>query len=142
VIVFTVIACLIAPNLGRPEFGGIFTFIQEFQGFISPGVLAIFLFALLVPKAPRFLGWLGILLNACVYGLLKISVPSLAFLDRMAVSFGVVLLVLLICTLVRPLQTPVVLPQNKNIEIKHSKGAMVSGGLVVAMTLVLYVIFW
>ena len=113
VIVFTIIACLIAPNLGRPEFGGIFTFIQEFQGFISPGVLAIFLFGLLVPKAPRFLGWLGIILNACVYGLLKISVPSLAFLDLMAVSFGVVLLVLLVLTLLKPLQAPVVLPRNE-----------------------------
>jgi SSS family solute:Na+ symporter len=35
-VAFVLIAILIAPSLGHPRFGGIFTFIQEFQGFISP----------------------------------------------------------------------------------------------------------
>jgi SSS family solute:Na+ symporter len=62
-VLFVLISCVIAPNLGNPGFGGIFTFIQEFQRFISPGVLMVFLFGFLVPRAPRFLGWLGILVN-------------------------------------------------------------------------------
>jgi SSS family solute:Na+ symporter len=48
VVLFVLVAMLIAPALGDPAFGGIFTFIQEFQGFISPGILAIFLFGLLI----------------------------------------------------------------------------------------------
>ena len=32
-VVFVVIGCLIAPVLGNPRFGGIFKYIQEFQGF-------------------------------------------------------------------------------------------------------------
>ena len=39
VVIFVLISCLIAPGLGDPKFGGIFSFIQEFQGFISPGIL-------------------------------------------------------------------------------------------------------
>jgi len=60
---FALIAMIIAPSLDNPKFGGIFTFIQEFQGFISPGVLAIFLFGLLVNRTPRFAGTVGLILN-------------------------------------------------------------------------------
>ncbi|MFB3077002.1 MAG: SLC5 family protein, partial [Lysobacterales bacterium] len=41
-LIFVVIVCLIAPSLGTPRFHGIFTYIQEFQGYISPGILAAF----------------------------------------------------------------------------------------------------
>ena len=141
-LVFTVIACLIAPSLGRPEFGGIFTFIQEFQGFISPGILAVFLFGFLVHRAPRYIGWVGILLNAGLYGTLKFAAPGLAFLDRMAVCFGIVLVVLTILRLVNPLKEPVVMPVSNQIALESSGLAKACGVGVVILTLVLYVIFW
>ncbi len=139
---FVAIACVIAPMLGRPEFGGIFTFIQEFQGFISPGVLGVFLFGFLVPKAPRYLGWLGILVNAALYGTLKVALPSVAFLDRMAICFAVVIAVLGILTLVNPLKEPVKLPVNKEIALESSPLAKTCGWIVVVLTLALYAIFW
>ena len=37
VVIFAALACLISPMLADPRFGGLFKFIQEFQGFISPG---------------------------------------------------------------------------------------------------------
>jgi len=45
--VFLVIGCLIAPILANPALKGIFTYLQEFQGFISPGILAAFAFGLI-----------------------------------------------------------------------------------------------
>jgi len=141
VIGFVAIACVIAPSLGRPEFGGIFTFIQEFQGFISPGILAVCLFGLLVPRAPRFLGWLGILLNAVLYGLFKETL-EVAFLDRMAICFGIVIVVLTLCTLVRPLAQPVILPVNKGFDVTPSPGAKMAGIGICIATVVLYIVFW
>lgn len=49
-LLFVVLGCLIAPFLGDPRFMGIFTYIQEFQGYISPGILAAFIFGILVKK--------------------------------------------------------------------------------------------
>lgn len=141
-LVFVAIACIIAPQLGRPEFGGIFSFIQEFQGFISPGVLAVFLFGFLVHKAPRYLGWLGILVNAALYGILKFAVPDLAFLNRMAICFGVVLAIMAILTAVNPLPQPVAMPVNNQIPLESSRSAKIWGWVVVGATLALYVIFW
>jgi SSS family solute:Na+ symporter len=142
VVAFVLIAMAIAPSLGSPRFGGIFTFIQEFQGFISPGILAIFLFGLLVPKAPRVVGTVGLILNPILYGSLKVMLPSVAFLDRMAICFGVVVAVLAVITFLRPLDKPVELPVNEKMDMTSSRSVRVLGWGVVVLTLILYGIFW
>ncbi len=151
-LIFVLIAVFIAPKLDNPKFGGIFTFIQEFQGFISPGVLAIFLFGLLVHRAPRFAGTVGLILNPILYGILKWggltgigflqSLSSLSFLDRMAVCFFIVLAVLTAITLLRPMSKPVELPVNEKMNVTTSKTAKFYGFGVVALTILLYIIFW
>jgi SSS family solute:Na+ symporter len=142
VVAFVLIAMFIAPKLGNPKFGGIFTFIQEFQGFISPGILSIFIFGVLVHKAPRSVGTVGLILNPILYGSLKLFMPQIAFLNRMAICFGVILAVLTVMTLIKPLAEPVVLPVNAKMDMKTDKGTKIFGMVVIAMTLVLYVIFW
>ena len=141
-VLFVLIACLIAPNLGNPAFGGIFTFIQEFQGFISPGVLMVFLFGFLVPRAPRFLGWLGILVNVVLYGYLYMFQSSIPFLNRMAICFGVVFAVMMIITLVKPMAKPVVMPTTDLIALESSKIAKIWAVGVVIATIALYIVFY
>jgi SSS family solute:Na+ symporter len=147
VVLFTIVGCLIAPQLNDPRFKGIFTYIQEFQGFFSPGVLAVFLFGLFVHRAPRLCGWLGLLLSWPVYGFLKWGWPLLgfediAFLNRMAITFGTCLAALALATLVAPLRQPVTLPEQTKISLDHSSGAKFWGGLVILVTIALYWKFW
>lgn len=156
VVVFVLIAMIIAPSLGHPKFGGIFTFIQEFQGFISSGILAIFLFGVLVHRAPRYVGTVGLILNPVLYGIFKFSpqIPGLksigvlqtvaawSFLDRMALCFGLIIVVLTVMTLVRPLPKPVDLPVNPKMDMTTSQGAKAFGAIVILLTIALYVIFW
>jgi SSS family solute:Na+ symporter len=142
-LLFVLIACLIAPSLSNPAFGGIFNFIQEFQGFISPGILAVYLFGFLVPRAPRYLGWLGIVINVALYGGLKwFLAPEMAFLNRMAVCFGVVVLVLGAITFLKPMAKPVVLPTTDLIQLESSRSAKIIGIGIVVLTLCLYALFW
>jgi SSS family solute:Na+ symporter len=147
VCLFTVIGCWLAPQLNKPEFKGIFTYIQEFQGFFSPGVLAVFLFGLFVSRAPRICGLLGLLISPPVYAFLKWGLPPLgfaeiAFLDRMAITFGADLAVLALLTLIAPLKQPVALPEQSKIDLAHSTGAKFWGVIVVLATLALYWKFW
>jgi SSS family solute:Na+ symporter len=64
--VIVVIACLWAPVVSG--FEGVFNYIQEIWGFISPGIVAAFLVGLVVKKAPPIAAkgamWLGIPLYA------------------------------------------------------------------------------
>jgi SSS family solute:Na+ symporter len=140
-LVFVLIAMLIAPNLDSPRFGGIFTFIQEFQGFISPGILAVFVFGLLVSRAPRFVGMVGLILNPILYGIMKIVLTDVSFLNRMAYCFLIVIAVLGVLTLIRPLREPLVMPVNDRIPLETSAGAKILGVGVVALTIVLYFVF-
>ncbi|MCW1915938.1 transporter [Luteolibacter sp. GHJ8] len=153
-LLFVLISCLIAPQLGDPKFGGIFTFIQEFQGFISPGVLAVFLFGFLSPRTPRYFGWVGILTNAVLYYAIKQWIgpaladnglwfaPSVSYVDRMGLCFLTVVVLGFILTLANPLREPVKLPVTDLIQLESSKTAKVWGGIVIVATILLYVIFW
>ena len=142
VVVFVFIAMLIAPRLDNPKFGGIFTFIQEFQGFISPGILSIFLFGVLVHRAPRACGTVGLIINPILYGGLKYFAPDIAFLNRMAICFFVILAVLAIMTVLKPLPEPVTLPVNPAMDMRTDQRTKIFGVAVVLLTLSLYVIFW
>lgn len=164
VALFVLIAMSLAPMLANPEFGGIFHYVQEFQGFLSPGVLAVFLFGLLVHRAPRACGKTGLILSPILFTLFKFAdkipgasvIPGLveplakdfkavvdwSFLDRMSLTFLIVLGVLTAMTLVRPLKQPVDLPVNPEMNVENSKPAMFLGGIVILLTLVLYAIFW
>ncbi len=139
---FAVLGCIMSPLLDNPAFGGIFKYIQEFQGFISPGILAVFVFGLLVHRAPAMCGVVGLVVNPIVYGLLKVVAPNLAFLDRMAVCFFVVLALMAVMTWMKPLAKPVELPVTTRIRLESSKGAKTAGIGVVVVTLVLYGVFW
>ena len=142
VIVFVFIAMLIAPRLDNPKFGGIFTFIQEFQGFISPGILSIFLFGVLVHRAPRACGTVGLIINPILYGSLKYFAPEIAFLNRMAICFFVILAVLALMTMLKPLPQPVILPVNETMDMRTDVRTKIFGGAVILLTITLYVIFW
>lgn len=140
--ILVIIGCLIAPVLASPRFKGAFAFIQEFQGFISPGILTIFLFGLFVKKAPRSCGILGLILSPIIYGILFFGWHEMAFLNRMAITVGIIALILAILTLMNPLKEALTLPATTKIELVWSKGSIYFGGFVVLLTIALYIIFF
>ncbi|MFA5688062.1 MAG: sodium/solute symporter [Kiritimatiellales bacterium] len=142
VVLFTVIGCAVAPQLANPKFGGVFNFIQEFQGYISPGILGVFIFGLIVKKAPAMAGVAGLIVNPVAYQLLKMYVPQLAFLNRMAICLGIVFIVMAIITLIKPAVHPGKIQAEKTVDLTPSKDALIVGIIVVVATLALYVYFW
>lgn len=141
-IVFLLIVCLIAPQLDNPGFGGIFTYIQEFQGYISPGILAVFVFGMIFKKAPAAAGVTGLILSVPVYGLLQWRFGDMAFLNRMAITFVIDLIAMGLITAVAPLPAPKVMPVREEFDMRPAKSVVWLGGVVIAITLVLYAIFW
>jgi len=147
VVAFSAIAIFLAPQLGNPKISNsIFTIIQESQGLISPGILAVFVFGLLVRKAPPVAGVVGLLTNIVTYGGMyllgryKIG-PEIQFLNRMAICFALCLLVMWIITMMKPLARPVEFKIQSNVNLTGSKGAKLAGIVVVVITLILYVLF-
>lgn len=152
VVLFVILASFVAPSLDN--FTSIFAYIQEFQGFISPGILAVFIFGFFSPKTPRYFGAVGIGINVVCYGAFKWLIgdwlvskgwwysDQIAFLDRMAICFFIVILTGIIITIVSPMKNPVVMPVNDKMDLKSSPGAKICGLGVVVATVILYAVFW
>ncbi len=141
-VVFVVIGCLIAPRLADPRFRGVFHYIQDFQGYISPGILAAFVFGLFVRRAPNAAGMTALLLNVPVYGILHLDrFSSIAFLNKMAITFGVVIAAMTVITAARPLSEPVKLPIRDGLDVRRPPLVTVLGGAVVLVAAGFYVIF-
>jgi SSS family solute:Na+ symporter len=141
-LLFVLLGCLIAPYLGDPKFMGIFTYIQEFQGYISPGILAAFIFGIMVKKAPPSAGVAALLTFVPIYGFLQWQYGEIAFLNRMAITFGIILILMTIITIIKPLKEPIRLPKRTDIDLTATPQLIWWGGLVIFVTLVLYAIFW
>ena len=63
-------ACLIAPLPG--SFEGVFNYIQEIWGFISPGIVAAFLVGLVLKRAPTAAGRTALILGPILYACSRI----------------------------------------------------------------------
>ena len=142
VVVFAVIAVILAPMLGNPKIGNsIFTIIQEAQGFISPGILAVFVFGLISRKAPPMAGVIGLLTNIVSYGALKMVAPNIQFLNRMAICFALCLIIMALIRKLWPLAQPIEFKAKTDINLEPSKGARLVGVIIVLLTLALYAVF-
>lgn len=142
-VLFVVTGCLIAPQLGNPKFQGIFHYIQDFQGFISPGILAAFVFGLIFKRAPASAAITALILNVPVYGILHLKYfDHIVFLNKMAITFGTLILSMGIITFFKALPKPKDLPSGGHIDLKSSSSIVWLGAAVIAVTVALYIIFW
>ncbi|MCD6441267.1 MAG: solute:sodium symporter family transporter, partial [Candidatus Marinimicrobia bacterium] len=149
--VFLIIGCLIAPNLANPALKGIFTYLQEFQGFISPGILAAFAFGMIFKRAPKAAGISALVLNPIIYGILlifcgslpvfeKVQIVQIAFLNRMAITFIIIVIVMAIITLLKPLDKPVTMPERKEFDMQSTPVIKWLGAAVIVAVVMLYII--
>ena len=139
---FVVLGCLLAPRLADPKFGGVFQYIQQFQGYIWPGVVAAFLFGMVVPKAPGMAGVAALISGPIIYGLFQRFSHRLHFLIQVALAFVLVLAIMGVITVLKPLAEPKVLPVREGVEVKTAPVVKLVGAVVLAAVAVFYVIFW
>lgn len=142
VVCFAIIACGLAPLLGDPNISNsIFTIIQESQGLISPGILAVFVVGLVLRRCPRIAGVVGLFTSIVCYAGLKLVAPSIQFLNRMAIVFGICVAVMVVLSFVAPMKEPVTFEAKTDLNLESSKNARIAGIIAVVLTLVLYVVF-
>lgn len=140
-LVCMLIGCAIAPQLGR--YGGIFSFMQDLQGYISPGILAAFVFGFVVKRAPAAAALTGMLINVPVYGLLHLPAFSgICFLNKMAITFTLIVLAMIFVTIWRPRSEPVIMPNNARFDQRSDPLVYTLGWLLIGVALALYFIWW
>jgi len=137
--VVVISACLWTPVM--KDVKSIFMTIQELSGLFSPGICAAFLFGLFWSKTPPIGANGALLMSVPVYGLLFLLIPEVAFLHRLWFTFLILSVYIIVVTLWRPLEKPVVMP--KSTLNMHSPRSVKIGGIVILIaTALLYIIFW
>ena len=104
--------------------------------------MAAFVFGLLVKRAPAAAGVTGLLLTVPVYGFLKWQFGEIAFLNRMAITFVIIIIVMAIMTKLKPLSEPKVMPVREEFDMRPAPSVLWLGGAVIIITIALYIIFW
>jgi len=163
-LVFVVIGCVIAPYIDDPRFRGVFHYIQDFQGYASPGILACFVFGFFVKRAPASAAVAGLLLNVAVYGVLHLNAAflktigvdgrwswldgfaslceSTCFLNKMAITFGVIVAAMTVITLAKPLKQPKVMPVREGFDAAPAPSVIWLGTAIIVIVVALYALLW
>ena len=148
VIVAMGIAALIAPALKNLD--QVYQFIQEYVGFISPGVLAIFLMGFFWKRTTAAAALTGSLLTIPVSTILKFLpvwtngiFPDYPFLDRMTITFVIIVLIMILISLFgksSPDKSHSIIIDKKDFQVSH---AFILGSVIIMGILAgLYTVFW
>ena len=148
IIVATLIAIVIAPALR--SFEQVYQFIQEYVGFISPGVFAIFLLGFFWKRTTSNAALVAALLTIPLSILFKFLplltqgiVSPIPFLHRMSWVFVIILMLMTVITLADPKSKNN--PQGLEIDrsmFKVSPSFMVASIIICGILAALYTVFW
>jgi SSS family solute:Na+ symporter len=141
VLVAFIIALAVAPAL--KSFGQGFQYIQEFTGFISPGILAMFLMGFFWKRSNSNGALAATVISIPLSILLKYTVPSMPFLNRMSAVFLVCVGLILLFGILDPKtkNNPKALEVDSSM-FKMSTGFLVGVVILSAVIAVIYILNW
>ena len=117
-----------------------FEYIQLFQGYVSAGILAVFIYGLVNRSGGEWAGVIGLIANPILYGFMSTKFPDMHFLWWMSYSLIGVLVILFIYGFIHKRAEKVVFATNTTMDLTTSRPALMWGLVVCAATVLLYVV--
>ena len=148
VIVAMLIASLVAPALKTLDQA--YQFVQEYVGFISPGVLSIFLLGFFWKRTTSTAALTSAILTIPVSTILKFlpgwtngAFPDFPFMDRMTIVFVFLMLLMIVMSLAdrRSKDNPEVILIDATM-YRSSPGFIVGSVIIIGILAALYTIFY
>jgi SSS family solute:Na+ symporter len=148
VIIAMLLAAMVTPALKSLDQA--YQFIQEYVGFFSPGVLAIFLLGLFWKKTTTAAALAGAILTIPISTGLKFlpswsggAFPDYPFLDRMTITFIIITVMMITISLLKP--APV--SDKYAIEVdtamfKVNMSFVIGSVIICGILMALYTVFW
>ncbi|NYF34113.1 MULTISPECIES: sodium/sugar symporter [Sphingopyxis] len=148
-----VVATLLAIFTARPLLGSLdqaFQYIQEFSGFVTPGITVIFLLGLFWPRATEA----GALVGAVASVLFSLifwfpaewggiaAFNAVPFMDRMLIVFFASLALAVIVSLARPARADSNRIVMQGVSFATTRGFNIAGVLVILILIALYATWW
>jgi SSS family solute:Na+ symporter len=148
VIVAMLIGAIVTPALKSLDQA--YQFIQEYVGFVSPGVLAIFALGLFWKRTTAAAALTGALLTIPISVVLKFlpvwtngAFPDYPFIDRMGITFVIIFITMIAMSLAEPFDknNPHVIEVDKSM-FKVNTGFVIGSIIILGILAALYTVFW
>ena len=141
IVIGFLVALAIAPAL--KSFGQGFNYIQEFTGFVTPGILAMFLMGFFWKRANANGALAATLISIPLSAFLKYAIPSLPFMNRMGWVFLACVALMLLFGWMDPRskENPKALEVESSmfrVPMSFAIGALIVIGILAA----LYIVYW
>jgi solute:Na+ symporter, SSS family len=148
VIVAMVLACMVAPALRSLDQA--YQFIQEYVGFISPGVLSIFLLGFFWKRTTSSAALTSAILTIPLSTFLKFlpawsggAFPDLPFMDRMTLVFLILMALMVVISLLdrRSKDNPQIIEIDRKM-FRTEPAFIVGSVIIVGILVALYTVFY
>ncbi|MDX2303169.1 MAG: sodium/solute symporter [Microscillaceae bacterium] len=125
------------------NFGQIFQFVQEYTGFVSPGILVVFIFGLFWERTSTQAALVAVFLALPLSLYLKIFHESIPFINRMGICFVILSVILVIVSLMAKENKHKTQQVETSPELfKTSTAFNLMSVLILGILAAIYTIFW
>jgi SSS family solute:Na+ symporter len=147
VVVCMAIAAAVTPALRSLD--QVYQFIQEYVGFFSPGVLAIFMLGLFWKRTTSAAAMSAAVLTVPISATLKFlpvwtngAFPDYPFLDRMTITFVLVVIMMVVISVVKPKQyaSTIKLPERSDFAVNPA--FVIMAVIITGVLTALYTVYW
>jgi len=147
------VSIVIAMLTARPLLGSLdqaFQYIQEFSGFVTPGITVIFLLGLFWPRATEAGALSGAVLSVALsfvfwfpsaYGGSDM-LNAVPFMNRMMIVFFASLALAVIVSLARPAKLESNRIRMDDVSFRTTRGFNIAGVVIIAILIILYATWW
>ncbi|MDG5487422.1 sodium/sugar symporter [Sphingomonas sp. BGYR3] len=148
-----VVATILGILTARPLLGSLdqaFQYIQEFSGFVTPGICVIFLLGLFWPRATEAGALVGAVASVALSFLFWLPADwggiavlnAVPFMNRMMIVFFISLALAIIVSLLRPAQAERNRITMQGVSFATSTGFNLASVAVVVVLAILYAVWW
>jgi SSS family solute:Na+ symporter len=138
-------AIVIATIVARPllgQFDQAFQYIQEFTGFFTPGVVALFLLAFFYRKTTAAAALVAAISSAAISIAFKLLLPAVPFIDRVGIAFiACVLIGMLVSALQGAGDHPDAIDYDE-VDTTTAASFNIASVVIVLMLAALYTVWW
>jgi len=138
-------AMIIAVIAAKPFLGGFesaFQTVQEYTGFIAPGVVAVFLLGMFFPKTNAVGAFTALIISVIISLIFKFAFPDFSFVNRIWVVFLLCMVTAMIASAASAAPARERLLPIGDVNFRTSSSFNLWTAIVAIILVVLYVVFW
>ena len=143
--IVAIVSILIAIFITKPfleNFQQGFQYIQNFTGFVTPGICVIFLLGLFWARTTATAAMVSMIATVVLSYLFYMFLPDYPFMNRVGWCFVAGIVIAVAISLMSPQKEAAMRVDIKNVDFKTGTGFNIAALIIVAILAVLYIMWW